>query len=259
MRKFIREQTQQRLKKLGNELRRLRKDPNDEEALHDLRVANRRFVQCLRTFKKSFDRGDAKKLRRKLRRVMERCGDVRDHDIAIRLLAEAGVRDSTLVVKMARRRVKRQKKLSAELDRWRGWRGRMKVGRTPGAPEDFAKVELPLMEREWVEAGDKASKSKSYSTMHRFRILSKRFRYTLEMFPKTERQIEQLRTLQDQLGEINDCVVTRRLVGRHTQAKKAIGELLKAREQEFHTYWKKLREGKRDGTLHIATRRSPAA
>jgi len=43
------------------------------------------------------------------------------------------------------------------------------------------------------------------------------------------------------------------------KAKKALGDLLKTREREFHTFWKKLRETKRDGTLHIAPRRSGAA
>jgi CHAD domain-containing protein len=190
---------------------------------------------------------------------MHRCGDVRDHDIAIKLLAEAGVRDAALVVKLGADRVKRQKKLVAELERWRGWRKKLKIRRSAGEVQDFARVELPSMEREWHEAGDKAAKSESYVTMHRFRILSKRYRYTLEMFPGMVRQVDRLRTLQDHLGNINDCVVTRRLVGRHAQAKKALGDLLKTREREFHTFWKKLRETKRDGTLHIAPRRSGAA
>jgi hypothetical protein len=34
MRKFVREQTEQREKKLAKELRKLRKTPNDENALH---------------------------------------------------------------------------------------------------------------------------------------------------------------------------------------------------------------------------------
>jgi CHAD domain-containing protein len=258
MRKFIREQTQDRLKKLAKNIQVLRKAPQDADALHDLRVANRRFVQCLRTFKDSFNKDQVKKLRRKLRRMMHRCGDVRDRDIAIRLLTEAGVKDADLVVRLAAERVKRQKKLVSELERWRGWRPELKVRPTAGGAEDFAKTELPRMEDEWREAGDKAAKSESYATVHRFRILSKHYRYALEMFPGTEGRVEQLRRLQDRLGEINDCVVTRRLVGRHVQAKKALSEMLKAREREFHALWKKLRE-KKDGTLHLAARQGGAA
>jgi CHAD domain-containing protein len=259
MRKFVRQRTQERLKKLGKRLRALRKRPGDEDALHDLRVANRRLAQCFRTFENSFDKDEAKKLRRKLKRLMARCGDVRDHDIAIKLLAEAGVRDAPLVVSLAAERVKRQKKLSAELERWRGWRGKVKVRRAPGKPEDFAQLELPRMEREWIEAGDKAAKSESYATMHRFRILSKRYRYTLEMFPGTGPRVEKLRELQDHLGGINDCVATRRLIRGHAPAKRALGEFLKVRERAFRAFWKKLGETKRDGTLHIASRRSSAA
>ncbi len=258
MRKFIREQTRQRAKKLEAGLRGLRKTPGNEEALHDLRVAIRRFVQCLRTFKKSYEAGERKELRRTLRRLMHRCGDVRDRDIAIRVLAQAGVRDAELVVNLAADRVKQQKRLSKELERWRGWHERPEVRHTPISVEDFAGVELPKMEREWMEAGEKAARSDSYSTLHRFRILSKRYRYTLEIFPATGRQGEQLKKLQDYLGDINDCVATKRLIRGHTQASSAIDALLKAREREFRAHWRKLRE-KRDGTLHIAARRSGAA
>jgi CHAD domain-containing protein len=259
MRKFIREQAEQRAKKLASELRRVRRAPNDEEAIHDLRVSVRRFVQCLRAFRDSFDTGESKKIRRKLKRLMQRCGDVRDRDIAIQLLAKAEVRDPTLVVELAADRVARQKKLVMELERWRGWRGRMKVKRTKGSPESFAERELPRMAQEWEEAGDQAAKSGSFETLHRFRIFSKRYRYTLELFPGTERRIEQMRKVQDHLGEINDCVATLELVRGHARAEHAIGELLTTRERAFQAFWKKRRTVGRDGTLHIAARRSGTA
>src|SRR5207253_1571005 len=49
--------------------------------------------------------------------------------------------------------------------------------------------------------------------MHRFRLLTKRFRYTLEIFrhaygPGVEQRIELLKQVQTLLGEMNDCVVT---------------------------------------------------
>lgn len=259
MRKFVRQQTKQRLTKLEQELRRVRKAPNDEDAVHDLRVSVRRFVQCLRAFQKSFDVDEAKKLRRKLKRLMGRCGDVRDRDIAIELLAETGVRDPGLVVELAADRAVRQKKLVAELERWRGWRGRINVRRTEGTAESYAESELPRMAQEWFEAGNQAVKSGSYETLHRFRILSKRYRYTLEMFPGTERRIEQMRKVQDHLGDINDCVATTELVRGHAKAMRAIEGLLKTREHAFQAFWKKFGVARRDGTLHIAARRSGAA
>ena len=53
--------------------------------------------------------------------------------------------------------------------------------------------------------------------LHCVRLAAKRIRYTLELFrpcygPALEQRIESLRRLQQILGEINDCAVTRRLI-----------------------------------------------
>jgi CHAD domain-containing protein len=62
-----------------------------------------------------------------------------------------------------------------------------------------------------------AAKEPSFAALHRFRLLTKRFRYTLELFrpcygPGLAVRIESLRTLQQDLGEINDCAATRELL-----------------------------------------------
>ena len=49
--------------------------------------------------------------------------------------------------------------------------------------------------------------------MHKFRLRTKRFRYTLEMFkdlygPGMLKRIESLKQVQTYLGDINDCIVT---------------------------------------------------
>ncbi len=55
--------------------------------------------------------------------------------------------------------------------------------------------------------------------LHAFRLQTKRFRYTLEMFqplygPTLGRMIRSLRRLQQLLGDVNDCEATRALVGK---------------------------------------------
>jgi len=58
----------------------------DPESIHDLRVSIRRFQQCLAVFAQFFPRGQAKKIRARLREIMQIAGDIRNRDIALDLL-----------------------------------------------------------------------------------------------------------------------------------------------------------------------------
>lgn len=56
--------------------------------------------------------------------------------------------------------------------------------------------------------------------LHEFRLHTKRFRYTLELFtplygPAFGRMIRSLRRIQQLLGDMNDCVITRALLEKH--------------------------------------------
>jgi CHAD domain-containing protein len=62
----------------------------DHEAVHDLRVAIRRLNRCLRAFSQFYPGQSWKKIRRRLRHLMDAAGDVRDRDIAANMLQEAG-------------------------------------------------------------------------------------------------------------------------------------------------------------------------
>ena len=73
--------------------------------------------------------------------------------------------------------------------------------------------------------------------LHRVRLAAKHIRYTLELFrpcygPALEERIGRLRELQQVLGEINDCAVTRRLVmngARPSPQRAKAGKFLAAR------------------------------
>jgi len=88
--------------------------------------------------------------------------------------------------------------------------------------------------------------------LHRFRLLTKRFRYTLELFrpcygPVLYRRIEALKTLQQYLGEISDCRTTREmLAGRDDLSKpkrdrltRQLKVLAAARVARFRRLWRK--------------------
>src|SRR5262245_10230729 len=57
------------------------------EAVHDLRVATRRFTQPLIVLKPCFPAKESKKVRRTLRRILAAAGEVRNYDIAARLVS----------------------------------------------------------------------------------------------------------------------------------------------------------------------------
>jgi CHAD domain-containing protein len=286
MKKFVRSCTQARLKKLKEELRRAAHDPEDQKAIHDLRVAIRRFTQCLRTFAQFFDAARTKPMRRRLRRLMDRCGAVRNGDIALEVLRAAGLRSRKLNADLGNQRRYAQEKLARRLSslRKKGWGGHLHAGKEgagvwdlkESAAENSQRV-LPALAEELFAAGDLAAAEASVQKLHRFRLQVKRFRYTFELFQplyrmETERGMAMLRDLQDKLGAINDCVVTLEMVKKDRRAAAAVRKLLISREAEFRKYWAsqcgpEIREwwkttlGSRrsNGTLHITARRSGTA
>ena len=85
-----------------------------------------------------------------------------------------------------------------------------------------AAAQLPALVVPYFEAGRKAfGPHPSPEVLHRFRIETKRFRYSLELFqhvygPGLRRLLEALRRLQQSLGDINDCAAVRVLLERHS-------------------------------------------
>jgi CHAD domain-containing protein len=84
--------------------------------------------------------------------------------------------------------------------------------------------------------------------MHQFRLLVKRYRYTLEILggkAPAGIRMETLRGLQERLGAINDCVTTARLMddmhlgtAGKRKIKVALNRLLAHRAAAFRAYWR---------------------
>jgi CHAD domain-containing protein len=79
--------------RLGNLTFQARRTANvrDAESIHDLRVAIRRFTQSIVVFSSLLPKQEVKRIRKRLRRMMDAAGEVRDRDIALEFLDEAGV------------------------------------------------------------------------------------------------------------------------------------------------------------------------
>jgi len=131
MREYARRQAAILLGKLELEIGRPERSGNAER-IHDLRVAIRRFSRCLRCFAQLYPGRRQKKVRDRLTGLGDLAGAVRDRDIALDLLAQAGVAErSTLVTGIQADREKARHALACEMARWRDrgftekWRGEL--------------------------------------------------------------------------------------------------------------------------------------
>jgi CHAD domain-containing protein len=250
-------QAQKRRKKLVIQLRHAAKHSHDPDAIHDLRVSARRFMQSLKVFGQFFDRQSTRKIRRRLRRLMDLSGEARNCDIALELLELTGFSNKKCESQLRRRRKLAEETFAALLSRWHKrrlheqWSRHLSV--VTGVSGDWdcerpvdsnAHRALPDLAKEFFAAGTVTARARAdYEQLHQFRLVAKRFRYTLEMFepvfgPEIARGVKALRGLQDHLGAVNDCVTTVGLIAANPDATAAIEKLLAEREIAFRGYWR---------------------
>ncbi|HKE21473.1 MAG TPA: CHAD domain-containing protein [Bryobacteraceae bacterium] len=133
MRDYVQQQTAALLTKLAAEVDRAAGDATPD-AIHDLRVSIRRLSRCLRAFAQFYPGRSWKKARAELSDLLHTAGEVRDRDIALEMLAKAGmVRRSVIIAKLEAQRAKAHGELVNEIRRWRDrkitgkWRSRLEV------------------------------------------------------------------------------------------------------------------------------------
>ena len=115
---YANEQASARLGKLAFQVQAAARSM-DADAIHDLRVAIRRFNQSLTVFAALYPKREAKKIRKRLGRVMEVAGEIRDRDIALEFFAEAGVRpEDPLSARIAGERKLTERTLAEKVTRW---------------------------------------------------------------------------------------------------------------------------------------------
>jgi CHAD domain-containing protein len=120
MREYVREHTATLLRRLADEVHRAHVEGASDEAVHDVRVAVRRLSAGLRTFADFYPTRARKRIRRKLRELMDAAGAVRDRDIAVKLLREAGLPEQAPAIQhliVQRKEMARQ--LAQKLERWK--------------------------------------------------------------------------------------------------------------------------------------------
>jgi CHAD domain-containing protein len=73
---------------LAFQVHRAARKPGPDE-IHDLRVSIRRFSQGLELFSGFFSKGEVKKIRKMLKRMMQTTSSIRDRDITLEFLMES--------------------------------------------------------------------------------------------------------------------------------------------------------------------------
>jgi CHAD domain-containing protein len=233
----------------------------DPDAVHDLRVAIRRFAQALAVFKSCFPGKEIRKIRRRLRRIMIVAGEVRNCDIALKILStshSAGA--ASIGLKLRARREESQQGLLSLLKRWMErksslkWRGSLSAARAlkgdafcSVAIEETAHETLPGLARDFLKSGHAAGQANaSPKRLHEFRIAAKKFRYTLELFaplygPPLHRWQEKIKRAQSLLGDINDSATVEEML-LHVKGGDAIARWLQKRQRkmtdEFWQHWR---------------------
>jgi len=103
---------------------------------------------------------------------------------------------------------------------------------------------LPKMARKYFEAGRKAIDNKRPpDELHRFRLETKQFRYTLELFrpvygPNLDRYLKALRELQGALGKVSDYQAIERVLARDRGLKRQIAQALKGKIKNLRHSWR---------------------
>lgn len=104
---------------------------------------------------------------------------------------------------------------------------------------------LPKVARAYFAGGRRAARAEAdWKEMHRFRLMTKHFRYLLELFrplygEALEKKIGTLREVQGLLGAINDCQTARELVPEDEGFQVFLEEEFKRRSEAFREYWMK--------------------
>jgi CHAD domain-containing protein len=281
IRGFAGEQGSKLLRRLAFEITRTLKSC-DPERVHDLRVAIRRFNQLLRVLKPCFLGKEMRKIRRQLKTIMNSAGEVRNCDIALKLLSKAaGGEEVNLSLKIKDQRRLRERELRGLLRPWMDrkssskWRAalgpalaNMEQTLAEEPIESTAQRELPRMARDFFKKGKRAAGTKaSIEELHQFRISAKKFRYTLELLDcvcddSLVRLQEPMKRTQTLLGDINDIATLQQMVLGHKGAH-AVEQWLEKRQQkridEFRRYWKEQFGAPETATEWIERLSHPAA
>lgn len=197
------------------------KETWDADAVHDLRVAIRRCRTMADVLSEVNPSSGWRKLKKTSRDVFHKLGLLRDVQVEhdwVRKLAPARDPVRRVLLRYLGERERHFRKASRQaidqFDRkeWKKWQRKLPEKARFFPLESVVYQRLALAQlNEVVQLYQAARKSRSRVAWHRLRIGLKQFRYTVENFlpQRSEVWIEDLKHLQDLLGEMHDLDVLR--------------------------------------------------
>ncbi len=206
------DQTQCRIvfQKLDRQLTKVAKKL-DPTSVHKFRTYSRRVEALLEELHPEPSRND-RRLLKLLGRLRKKAGHVRDLDVqmsnlrSLKIAREAGQK-SQLQRALAQERGKQETKLAQSLNKEKKRELRKRLKRAADNLE-IPQTEKPLNAtmREFIQLG-RGQGPLTEKTLHQYRIAGKRARYLAELAgkgPEAQRVIEQLKALQDVIGDWHD-------------------------------------------------------
>jgi CHAD domain-containing protein len=119
----------------------------------------------------------------------------------------------------------------------------MKLKSSRNAAEN-ARALLPKLAEKYFKAGRRAAadRERSPKQLHRFRLATKRFRYSLELFrpvygPSLDRQLSALRGLQGVLGKLSDYHTVQTVLAGDQALEAKLEHATKKKLKEFRDLW----------------------
>ncbi len=250
---FAKELFRSRLEKLDEQLEDGHQKA-DEDAVHDLRVAIRRFSQVLLVFHRLLPAPKVDDVRKKLKRVMKAAGGLRNLDVVLQVIGETtpGKLRKALEARRSKALAKLDRRIArAVKDNWlREWRKSLKFRHSTRDVRTYAADVIGPAEKQFLERGDKSARPETTpAALHRFRIVAKQLRYSMELFEALEEEgfgprIEAARELQQILGNAHDAVINADLV-KEAGGPASLEKRLRAAErryaEKFQQEWPKIR------------------
>jgi CHAD domain-containing protein len=212
-------QTPNYLRKLRRLLREVSSEPLPER-VHQLRTTIRRTE----TFLSSQDlpeKQDVRKVVQQLAKLRRRAGRVRDIDVQAAALRTVNIGQqedakARVLAELEEQRSRKQKKLLAGIEdkfsprmRKRMRKVESAVASKGDAPIAAGKKARPTPRRLWRSLRDLIRATRETQpftprTLHQFRVQCKKTRYLAELLPGNAALLEQLKTIQDAIGDWHD-------------------------------------------------------
>lgn len=204
-----RDRVTQLVEKLDRQLSKLSSHPQPK-TIHQFRTAARRVETAVAELTLDHDR-KARKLVKLITKLRRRAGKIRDLDVQIAALRSLRVSEqpgikAQMLQAMSEKRAKREKRLLDTLDKETIRELRRRLGKIEEHLVEVAR-DPEVLVRTRLTTFTNSSGPVTENLLHQFRIEGKKIRYLAELAvhnPEAQHIIEELKRMQDTLGEWHD-------------------------------------------------------